>query len=84
MNNIEALNHQIPDFDPKKRVFKHDEFDGSPGKDISECSMTYSISNPTRTNTLSQRANSNNMRLARKNSQGNSKSIDLLRVKVYF
>jgi len=78
---LDALNHQVPEFDAKRKMFKNDDYEGSPMKDMSECSMTYSVSNPTRTNTLSNRANSR--QLNNKNRlQGNSKSIEFLRVRV--
>jgi hypothetical protein len=80
-NQLDALNHQVPEFDAKRKSFKNEDYEGSPIKDLSECSMSYSVSNPTRTNTLSHRANSRQLN-NKKVLQNNSKSIEFLRVRV--
>jgi len=74
-SNIQNMNNKPQSHDSRRKTYRNEEMEGTPEKEGSECSMSYSPSNPTRTNTLSHRANSRNFP-GRKGPQASHGSID--------
>ena len=69
--------------DSRRKTSRNEDIDDSSGKEISELSMTYSPSNPTKTNTLSNRGNLRNIN-SKIEAQNNIKAIDFTKVKVSY
>ena len=76
---MQGLNSQAQGYESRRKTNRDSEIDGSPGG--FEFSMSYSPSNPTRTNTLSHKTNSRNFH-NKKIGQGSNNSIEFLKVKV--
>jgi len=74
-NNMQNMNNKPQSYDSRRKTYRNEEMEETPEKEGSEFSMSYSPSNPTRTNTLSHRANSRNFP-GKKGTQASHGSID--------
>ena len=72
---MQNMNNKPQSYDSRRKTYRNEEMEETPEKEGSEFSMSYSPSNPTRTNTLSHKANSRNFP-GKKGPQASHGSID--------